>query len=59
MSTPQTPITVSMLTEYLRGGSFPEYHKLAFSAMAMLAEVLNGEYDIQALRQEILEETQP
>ena len=48
-----------MLTEYLRGGSFPEYHKLAFSAMAMLAEVLNGEYDIQALRQEILEETQP
>lgn len=59
MSTEMTPITTSMLSEYLRGGDFPEYHKLASSAMAMLAEVLNGEYDLEALRREILEETQP
>lgn len=59
MSTPQTPITVSMLTEYLHGGDLIDMQKFAISAAAMLAEVLNGEYDIQALRQEILEETQP
>ena len=57
MSTPMTLITVSMLSEYLRGESCSELQ--AFSAMAMLAEVLNGEYDIEALRREILEDTQP
>lgn len=57
MSTPQTPITVSMLTEYIGPHSQADYSVLA--VLALLAEVLNGEYDIEALRREILEETQP
>ena len=59
MSTEFTPITNSMLREYLQGGEILEYHQLAGRAMALLAEVLSGEYDLQALHREILEETQP
>jgi len=57
MSTPQTPITVSMLSEYLRGDSCSELQ--AFSAMAMLAEILNGEIDLEQIRIDVLAETQP
>jgi hypothetical protein len=54
MSTPMTPITVSMLTEYIGANSRSYY-----SALALIAEILNGEHDIEDLRREILEETQP
>jgi len=43
-----------MLSQYLG-----EHNATSYSTMAMLAEVLNGEYDLEALRREILEETQP
>lgn len=59
MSTEFTPITTSMLREYLQAGEILEYHQLAGRAMTLLAEVLSGEYDLQALHREILEETQP
>ena len=59
MSTEFTPITTSMLREYLQAGEILEYHQLSSRAMALLAEVLSGEYDLQALHREILEETQP
>lgn len=45
-----TTITIRMLHDYLgnKDGDAGQ-----FRALALLAEVLNGEYDIEALRQEI------
>lgn len=59
MSNEFTPITTSMLREYLQTGEILEYHQLSGRAIALLAEVLSGEYDLQELHREILEETQP
>lgn len=56
MSTEFTPITTSMLHEYLgsKAGDAGRYR-----ALALLAEVLNGEYNLDDLHREILEVTQP
>ena len=54
MSTPQTPITTSMLSEYIGQHSAAQY-----SALALLAEILNGEIDLEQIRIDVLAETQP
>ena len=53
MSTPRTPITVSMLREYY-GDAAANY-----SMLALLAEILNGEIDLEQIRIDVLAETQP
>jgi hypothetical protein len=54
MSTPQTPITVSMLSEYIG-----QHSAASYSALALLAEILNGEIDLEQIRLDVLAETQP
>ena len=54
MSTLQTPITVSMLSEYIG-----QHSAASYSALALLAEILNGEIDLEQIRLDVLAETQP
>lgn len=54
MSTPETHVTLRMLHEYL--GSL-DGDRGQRRALLLLAEVLNGEYDIAALRAEVIAET--
>ena len=59
MSTTQTQITTSMLWEYFGDSKNADASKVAYYATALLAEILNGEIDLEQIRIDVLAETQP